>query len=100
MSKVFHSAITNGIGLQYKTKDDMTKGLFGAPGSKVPGAFDFDPKNKRAKRPNGSYAWRVTGPFAKLRFRPAGGKAKKKRTTRRRKGRTRRSRQTNRPVKR
>jgi type II secretion system protein N len=55
----------------YKNKSDMTKGLFGAPGSNVPGLFDMDPKNQRAKRPDGFYAFRVTGPLSKVDAQPA-----------------------------
>lgn len=40
----------------YMNKDDMTKALFGPTGM-----FDLDPKNKRAKRPDGFYGWRVAG---------------------------------------
>ena len=49
----------------------MTRGLFGAPGSNIPGLFDLDPKNRRAKRPDGFYGWRITGPLSKLQFEPA-----------------------------
>lgn len=55
----------------YKNKNDMTRGLFGAPGSTVPGVFDLDPKNQRAKRPDGFYAFRVTGPMSKPDTQPA-----------------------------
>jgi type II secretion system protein N len=55
----------------YKNKNDMTRGLFGAPGSSMPGLFDLDPDNKRAKRPDGFYAWRLTGPLGKLDAKPA-----------------------------
>jgi type II secretion system protein N len=55
----------------YKTKNDITKGLFGDPGSKVPGLFDMDPKIRRARGEDGFYRWRVTGPFSHLNFRPA-----------------------------
>jgi type II secretion system protein N len=57
----------------YKNKDDMTRSIFGAPGSSVPGLFDLDPKMKRAKRGDGFYAWRITGPLARLNFAPATG---------------------------
>ncbi len=57
----------------YKNKNDMTRGLFGTPGSSAPGLFDIDPKNQRAKRPDGFYAFRVTGPFSKLDTQPASG---------------------------
>jgi type II secretion system protein N len=55
----------------YKNKNDITRGLFGAPGSTVPGLFDIDPKNQRAKRPDGFYAFRVTGPISKVDSQPA-----------------------------
>jgi type II secretion system protein N len=55
----------------YKNKSDMTRGLFGAPGSNVPGLFDMDPKNQRAKRPDGFYAFRVTGPLSNPDTQPA-----------------------------
>ena len=68
---------------QYKTKNDMTKGLFGEPGSKVPGLFDLDPKIKRAKGSDGFYSWRMSGPFAKLSFQPARGSSRAKKSRRR-----------------
>ena len=55
----------------YKNKNDMTRGLFGTPGSNAPGLFDIDPKNQRAKRPDGFYAFRVTGPLSKPDTQPA-----------------------------
>jgi type II secretion system protein N len=55
----------------YKSKDDMTKSIFGAPGSSVPGLFDLDPKMKRAKRDDGFYAWHITGPLSRLSFQPS-----------------------------
>ncbi len=54
-----------------KTKNDTTKALFGEPGSSLPGLFDLDPKNKTAKRPDGFYAYRLTGPLGKLDAQPA-----------------------------
>ncbi len=54
----------------YKPKNELTKGLFGDPGSKVPGLFEMDPKIRRAKGEDGFYRWRVTGPFSHLTFRP------------------------------
>lgn len=56
---------------RYKNKNDMTRGLFGAPGSTMPGLFDLDPKTKAAKRPDGFYAWRLTGPLGRLEPQPA-----------------------------
>lgn len=55
----------------FKTRNDTTKALFGEPGSPIPGLFDMDQKNKRAKRPDGFYAFRMTGPLAKLDAQPA-----------------------------
>jgi type II secretion system protein N len=54
----------------YKKKNDTTKALFGDPGSPIPGLFDLDPKNKRAKRPDGFYGFRLTGPLSKLDAQP------------------------------
>ncbi len=59
----------------YKTKSDITKGLFGDPKAKGGGLFDLDPKNKRAKREDGFYSWKITGPLANLSFQPIGDKA-------------------------
>ena len=60
---------------RFTNKDDMTRGLFGAPGSSVPGLFDLVPQNKHAKRPDGFYGWRVSGTFSHPGFFPsaAGG---------------------------
>ena len=58
---------------RYKTKNDMTRGLFGEPGSNVPGLFDLDPKIRQARRDDGFYAWRLTGPLSRLSFNPGSG---------------------------
>jgi type II secretion system protein N len=61
---------------RFMGKNEVTRGLFGAPGSSVPGLFDLDPKNKRAKSPDGFYGWRVAGPLSQPQFTPhpsAGG---------------------------
>jgi type II secretion system protein N len=55
---------------RFTNKDDMTRGLFGTTGSSVPGLFDLVPQNKRAKRPDGFYGWRVNGTFARPTFLP------------------------------
>lgn len=55
----------------YMGKNDLTKSLFGEPGSKVPGLFDMDPKIRRAKADDGFYRWKIAGPIARLNFRPA-----------------------------
>jgi type II secretion system protein N len=57
----------------YKNKDDMTRSIFGAPGSSVPGLFDLDPKMKQARRADGFYAWRITGALGRLSFAAATG---------------------------
>jgi type II secretion system protein N len=50
---------------RYTNKDDLTRGLFGKSG-----LFDLDPKNRRAKRPDGFYGWRVTGSLGHPSFFP------------------------------
>lgn len=54
----------------YTTKSDMTKSLFGAPDSKIPGLFDMDPSVRAAKQEDGSYGWTVSGLLSKPSFRP------------------------------
>lgn len=55
----------------YKNKNDLTRGLFGAPNSPVPGVFDLDPHMKRAKGPDGSYGFRVSGLLSNPNFTPS-----------------------------
>jgi type II secretion system protein N len=67
---------------RYMGKNDMTRALFGAPGSSMPGLFDLDSKNKRAKGPDGFYGWRVGGLLNTPQFTPhptSGGSATKPR---------------------
>lgn len=68
---------------RYTTKSELTKALFGAPGSSAPGLFDLDPKNKRAKRPDGFYGYRASGPLSAPSFtpNPGGGGAGKGKAT-------------------
>jgi type II secretion system protein N len=55
----------------YRGKNDMTKSLFGTPGSNGPGLFELaDPKIRSAKRADGYYAWSVHGPLGNLDFSP------------------------------
>jgi type II secretion system protein N len=54
----------------YRDKNDVTRSLLGAPGTKTPALLDLDPRVKRAKRPDGFYGWHVTGPLKKLKFEP------------------------------
>lgn len=56
----------------YKGKNDATKGLFGAPGSNIPGAMDLDPRMKQAKRPDGFYTWHARGSLGRPDFSPGG----------------------------
>jgi type II secretion system protein N len=56
---------------RFTNKDDMTRSLFGAPGSSVPALFDMVPQNKHAKRPDGFYGWRVNGTFSRPTFVPS-----------------------------
>lgn len=58
---------------RFTNKDDMTRSLFGSPGSSVPALFDMVPQNKHAKRPDGFYGWRVNGTFAHPTFVPGAG---------------------------
>lgn len=62
---------------RYQTKSELTKVLFGAPGSSAPGLFDLDPKNKRAKRSDGFYGYRASGPLSSPSFTPNPGSAAK-----------------------
>ena len=58
----------------YRNKSDVTKSLFGTPGSNAPALFELaDPKIKQAKRADGFYGWTLRGPLARLEFIPAGG---------------------------
>ncbi len=58
----------------YRNKNDVTKSLFGAPGSTAPALFELaDPKIKQAKRPDGFYAWSIRGSLSRPDFFPAGG---------------------------
>jgi len=56
---------------RFTNKDDMTRSLFGAPGSSVPALFDMVPQNKHAKRPDGFYGWRVNGTVSHPTFFPS-----------------------------
>ena len=55
---------------RYANKNDLTKALLGTPGSTAPGLFDLDPKNKRAKRADGFYGYRVSGGLSAPSFLP------------------------------
>jgi type II secretion system protein N len=56
----------------YRAKNDITKSLFGGPGSSGPPLFELaDPKISQSKRADGFYAWSVRGALARLDFQPA-----------------------------
>jgi type II secretion system protein N len=60
----------------YRNKSDVTKSLFGAPGSNAPALFEMaDPKIKQAKRADGFYGWSLRGPLGKPEFFPSPGGA-------------------------
>jgi len=61
----------------YTGKNDLTKSLFGSPGSKVPGLFDMDPTVRKAKDAEGRYSWQVSGLLSKPNFRPGKRRSKK-----------------------
>ncbi|MET0593492.1 MAG: type II secretion system protein GspN [Polyangiaceae bacterium] len=56
----------------YKGKNEMTKSLFGAPGSAAPALFELaDPRIRTSKRPDGFYGWHMAGLMKDPRFDPA-----------------------------
>ncbi len=55
----------------YKGKSDITRGLFGTPGSTVPGLFEMNDKVRRSKREDGFYGWRVMGTLQRPLFEPS-----------------------------
>jgi type II secretion system protein N len=56
----------------YRAKSDLTKTLFGAPGSTAPALFELaDPQIKASKRPDGFFAWAFAGPLSHPRVTPA-----------------------------
>lgn len=58
----------------YRGKSDITKSLFGAPGSPKGGDIElFVPEMKMAKRPDGFYAFHVTNLLGNPKFLPQGG---------------------------
>jgi type II secretion system protein N len=56
----------------YRNKSDITKSLFGAPGSTIPPLFELDPKVKQSKRADGFYAWAMRGSLGRPDFVPVG----------------------------
>jgi type II secretion system protein N len=60
----------------YRGKNDVTKTLFGVPGSNAPALFELaDPRIKQSKRADGFYAWAIRGPLGKPDLIPVGGAA-------------------------
>jgi len=55
----------------YRTRNDVTKSLFGSPDSKVPALFEMDPKVKQSKRADGFYSWQISGLFRAPQLLPA-----------------------------
>jgi type II secretion system protein N len=55
----------------YRSKNDTTKSLFGAPGSTMPALFEMDPRVKQSKRPDGFFSWHMHGPINRPDFDPA-----------------------------
>jgi type II secretion system protein N len=62
----------------YRSKNDITKSLFGAPGSSQPALFELaDPKVKKAKLADGSYAFHMRGQLGRPEFEPRGDSSAK-----------------------
>jgi type II secretion system protein N len=56
----------------YRTKSDVTKSLFGSPGSTAPALFELaDARVKQSKRPDGFYGWRARGMLSHMDFSPS-----------------------------
>lgn len=55
----------------YRKKNDVTKSLFGEPGSKSPALIDLDPKMSKAKGSDGFYSLRVGGTLGKPDVKPS-----------------------------
>ena len=73
---LFDASLRFKINDVYRGKNDITKSLFGAPGSSAPALFELaDPKVKQSKRQDGFYSWTLRGPLARLDFIPTGNAA-------------------------
>ena len=59
----------------YRNKNDKTKMLFGAPGSKEKPMMDLDPRMAKSKTSDGFYGLKVSGTLAKPDAQPSGGTA-------------------------
>ena len=50
----------------YRAKSDITKSLFGAPGTNAPALFELaDARIKQSKRSDGFYCWAIRGPLSR-----------------------------------
>jgi type II secretion system protein N len=75
MDSVLELGLRFRINDTYRNKSDMTKVLFGTPGSNIPPLFEAaDPKIKMAKRPDGFYGWILRGSLAKPDFQASPGR--------------------------
>jgi type II secretion system protein N len=58
----------------YRAQNDITKTLFGVPGSSAPPLVEVvDPRVKQSKRADGAYAWAIRGPLGRPDLVPAAG---------------------------
>jgi type II secretion system protein N len=57
----------------YRSRNDITKLLFGAPGGKEKPMLEMDPRMAKSKSPDGFYGIKVGGTLAKPDPQPAGG---------------------------
>lgn len=55
---------------KYRDTSDITRSLLGKPGEARGGLLDMDPKAKRAKGPDGTYNWKLSGRLDGLNFMP------------------------------
>jgi type II secretion system protein N len=57
----------------YRAQSDLTKSLFGAPGSSAPPLIELaDPRVKQSKRSDGFYGWAIRGPLGRPDLVPTG----------------------------
>lgn len=61
----------------YRNKSDAASSLLGKPGDKFEPAIEIAPRSpfKRAKTEDGYYRFQISGPLAKIDFKPAGAKS-------------------------
>ncbi len=57
----------------YRGRSEVTRSLFGSPGSSAPALFELaDAKIRQSKRADGFYVWAIRGPLGRPDFTPAG----------------------------